>query len=909
MKKLLSVILSLTIIFGLFGTAVTANADSGVLRFNKDGKFKIMVISDSQDNENPDSRMLQVIAGVLDMETPDLVVFTGDNVVVGTESKFRTGAEKLLKPLIDRNVPYAYTYGNHDDEYGVSKETQYNIYKSLGNCLTYDANPPMTGFGTCDIPIYSSDGSRMAFNLWMVDSNTYVKGTKQYDKVHDDQLEWLVKRNNEITAEQGRVINSLMFQHIIVPEITSCFKNSSWKNGFIEGKGSGTILEKPCPASIPSNQYRTVCEMGGVLGIVTGHDHINNFIAKPGPVDLIQMSGMTYHSYGKDSVRGCHIITLFENDTTIYEKKTYYSKIFLDGGYDNTEPSDVPPIYYSLTPGAAFVSEISFAASDSAADAKKALTSNGFTPVDFDLNKGAGGKYIFMGYKTTSDVNNSIRSIMFSNDEASPSQTRNYEGITYNLVNNCDLNAGSGGAYIFGYCSKDASAGTPVSEIIVNETARQPDATPCRNFTGKTQELNEGTKKHENSVYCHMKTNLPVLDVNGFFEIYETALSQDTSNMTPESAAALQAALDNAENAYNSLKTTRVTELTQTELNSLKTEITQAYESLHSHTPGAPATCTEGQYCTVCNELIKAPLGHLIVTHSEKPATCTEGGWNAYETCERCDYTTYNAIPAMTHSIVTHGAKTPTCTEKGWNAYETCARCDYTTYEELPATGHGIIYHDAKAATCTEKGHTAYVTCSRCGYTTFEETAPLGHTPAAAVEENRVEPSCVNNGRYDSVVYCDVCRTELSRESKTVDALGHDEISHDAKPATCTEKGNKAYVTCSRCDYTTYSELPMTPHTASEPITDKLPTCTETGRQHTECTVCHTVLSEASIPAVGHIDENGDEICDNCGRDLKLNCNHLCHKSGIAGFFWKIINFFYKLFRVNKYCKCGAAHW
>ncbi len=40
-----------------------------------------------------------------------------------------------------------------------------------------------------------------------------------------------------------------------------------------------------------------------------------------------------------------------------------------------------------------------------------------------------------------------------------------------------------------------------------------------------------------------------------------------------------------------------------------------------------------------------------------------------------------------------------------------------------------------------------------------------------------------------------------------------------------------------------------------------------------------------------------------------FECDHNCHKGGIAGFFWKIGNFFNKIFRIKQYCECGAAHY
>ena len=95
-------------------------------------------------------------------------------------------------------------------------------------------------------------------------------------------------------------------------------------------------------------------------------------------------------------------------------------------------------------------------------------------------------------------------------------------------------------------------------------------------------------------------------------------------------------------------------------------------------------------------------------------------------TCALCQHTYSITTPAMGHDLVNHSEKTPTCTEAGWDAYVTCSRCDYTTYEEKPAE-HDVIEHEAKAPNCVDIGWDAYVTCSRCDYTTYEELL-LSHT-------------------------------------------------------------------------------------------------------------------------------------------------------------------------------------
>lgn len=142
---------------------------------------------------------------------------------------------------------------------------------------------------------------------------------------------------------------------------------------------------------------------------------------------------------------------------------------------------------------------------------------------------------------------------------------------------------------------------------------------------------------------------------------------------------------------------------------------------------GGTATCTAKAVCEVCGEEYgeKDSNNHDLVQHAAKAPTCTEIGWDAYDRCIRCGYTTRKELPAQ-HDLEQHAAKAPTCTEKGWNAYETCSRCDHTTYTELPA-----LNHDYQAVTveptCEADGYTIF-TCSRCNDSyTADPTDQLGH--------------------------------------------------------------------------------------------------------------------------------------------------------------------------------------
>ena len=107
-------------------------------------------------------------------------------------------------------------------------------------------------------------------------------------------------------------------------------------------------------------------------------------------------------------------------------------------------------------------------------------------------------------------------------------------------------------------------------------------------------------------------------------------------------------------------------------------------------------------------------LKHKLVHHDAKAPTCTETGWEEYDTCSRCDYTTKVELLALKHDLVHHDAKAPTCTEIGWDEYDTCQRegCDYTTKVEIPALEHDYTEKVVKP-TCEKVGYTLH-TCKKC---------------------------------------------------------------------------------------------------------------------------------------------------------------------------------------------------
>ena len=269
------------------------------------------------------------------------------------------------------------------------------------------------------------------------------------------------------------------------------------------------------------------------------------------------------------------------------------------------------------------------------------------------------------------------------------------------------------------------------------------------------------------------------------------------------------------------------------------------------HHEAKAATCTEKGWkaydtCSRCNytTYVELPAQHAFVYHQAKPATCKEIGWDAYRTCKNCDYTDYQEIPTLNHDLKQHVIKAPTCTEIG-SAYVTCWRCDYFTYQEIPALNHDLKQYAAKAPTCTEKGWNAYEACSRsgCNYTTYVEL-PAQHD---LVQHAAKAPTCTEKG-WNAYETCSRCDYTTYAEQP---ALNHDLVNHDAQAPTCTEIGWDAYKTCSRCDHTTYAELPALNHALVQHEA-QAPTCTKIGwNAYETCSRCdYTTYAEQ--PALNH---------------------------------------------------------
>lgn len=328
------------------GTAHAAEEPSR-LQFDENGEFRILIVADTQDTAHPHEATLRLLNAELDAADADLVAFTGDQVhgpSVRTEMAMEKALDAILTPVVERGIPFAAVFGNHDDEGGVSKETQLAIYQRYPGCLM-TAGEDITGCGNYNLLVWSADGSRPVCNLWFLDSGTYgEKGVSKYARVEQDQIDWYETTAHELEAQYGALLPAYLFQHIIVPEIydlltevpasekkaDGVFEGFSSRSGHYykmgTGFSSGHFGEAPCPPDIPSGEFAAMKETGDIVAAFFGHDHKNDFVGTYQGIDLVATASTGFYIYGEREYHGARLVVLHEDAPAEYETEMLYYK-------------------------------------------------------------------------------------------------------------------------------------------------------------------------------------------------------------------------------------------------------------------------------------------------------------------------------------------------------------------------------------------------------------------------------------------------------------------------------------------------------------------------------------------------------------------------------------------------------
>lgn len=298
----------------------------------KNSRFKIMQVADTQEGKTVSPDTLALINAAIEKEKPDLVVYSGDQIWKYSSFKGNRDTVKdvlfaLTEPAHSRGIPFTICFGNHDRQVGLSNEEQLEIYRSFP-CFVGDSAEGIDGCANHVIEI--ADGEDIRFLLYCIDSNTSLK--IGYDNVHKNQIEWYRKTRDGYEKKYGRVIPSIVIQHIPVPEVFELLNEvkkgtKGAVQGFRNHKGKwytlnkdrvnadGFMKESPADPMENSGEFAAMSEKGDVIGIYFGHDHINSFNGKVDGIDVGYTQGAGFHIYGPGLDRGVRMINLNTDGT------------------------------------------------------------------------------------------------------------------------------------------------------------------------------------------------------------------------------------------------------------------------------------------------------------------------------------------------------------------------------------------------------------------------------------------------------------------------------------------------------------------------------------------------------------------------------------------------------------------
>ena len=304
---------------------------------------------------------------------------------------------------------------------------------------------------------------------------------------------------------------------------------------------------------------------------------------------------------------------------------------------------------------------------------------------------------------------------------------------------------------------------------------------------------------------------------------------------------------------------------------------------------------TEGKHCEVCGEITLAQLvvdalGHTEVVDEAVAPDCVNTGLTEGAHCGVCGeiLVAQETVGALGHTEVTDEAVAPDCTNTGLTEGKHCEVCGETlvAQETVDALGHTEVTDEAVAPDCTNTGLTEGAHCGVCGEVLVvqETVEALGHTAGEEVVENLVNPDCVTDGSFDTVVYCTVCGTELTREITVIDALGHTEVTDEAVAPGCVNTGLTEGKHCDVCGAITLAQVTVDAlgHDDAETLQWQI----NDESHYKICTVCNETIVTETHEFVWKVDSGSScavggtqhEECDICG--FKRNENTPIEKLG-----------------------------
>mmetsp|Transcript_5789 Transcript_5789/g.6986 ORF Transcript_5789/g.6986 Transcript_5789/m.6986 type:complete len:769 (-) Transcript_5789:104-2410(-) len=270
------------------GPRVDYKKNANPLKINKDGKFKILQVADlhfstgvgkcrdpspekTKSDCKADPRTLKFLEKVLDLEKPDFVVLTGDQIFGDEAKDSETALFKALNPFIKRKIPFAVTMGNHDDEGSLSRTEIMSLSANLPYSMSSLGAEEVAGVGNYALTVEGPSSRNTAMTLFFLDTHKYSlnpKVTPGYDWLKESQLKWLEKEAaglQKSIASYSHIHLSMAFFHIPLPE----YRNLD--QPMVGEKKEGITAPRY------NSGARSILGKLGVSVASVGHDHCNDY--------------------------------------------------------------------------------------------------------------------------------------------------------------------------------------------------------------------------------------------------------------------------------------------------------------------------------------------------------------------------------------------------------------------------------------------------------------------------------------------------------------------------------------------------------------------------------------------------------------------------------------------------------
>lgn len=382
--------------------------------------------------------------------------------------------------------------------------------------------------------------------------------------------------------------------------------------------------------------------------------------------------------------------------------------------------------------------------------------------------------------------------------------------------------------------------------------------------------------------------------------------------------------------------------------------------------------CNETNTRAKANTALEHNFTKTVTTHKRSDATCTakatywlgcsNGDCNVFATEETAPDKYFESGALLDHNFTEevvaekYLASQATCKALA-KYYKSCSVCNISskglvgeaTFETGTFAPHSYTdkieddLYNRTEATCLEKA-TRWFACTGCGnsakdvegvakpYYSYGELKVHNYTQEVRDDKYIVEgheATCTTDAIYWYVCSqegCFACAKddesgipEAERYYTAVGThLGHDPEDIPAVEPTCDKDGSTAGIKCKTCKMYIVEPQPRAAlgHKEYVSVPAVAATCTKPGStEEKRCATCQELRSMPSmtIPKLGHVDADGDEICDRegCGSlvTAEAKCTCICHQSGLMGVIAYIVVLIWKLLGVNQHCECGAQHY